>query len=115
MSVAQASMASSIARRYERDGFVFAYPVVSASVAEAIRTDLEGAEAQLADRPDDLTILRSDPDRLLPSFDALIRHPRLLDAARQILGPDLMVWSSGLFIKEANTPSYVTWHQDLTY
>ena len=26
-----------------------------------------------------------------------------------------MVWSSSLFIKEANTESYVTWHQDLTY
>ena len=26
-----------------------------------------------------------------------------------------MVWSSGLFIKEANTSKVVSWHQDLTY
>jgi len=26
-----------------------------------------------------------------------------------------MVWGSGHFIKEANTTSYVSWHQDLTY
>ena len=26
-----------------------------------------------------------------------------------------MVWSAGLFIKEANSTSRVTWHQDLTY
>ncbi|MDD9917138.1 MAG: phytanoyl-CoA dioxygenase family protein, partial [Rhodospirillaceae bacterium] len=52
---------------------------------------------------------------LLPSFAKLIRNPKLVEAVSQILGPDLMVWSSGLFIKEANTESYVTWHQDLTY
>ena len=26
-----------------------------------------------------------------------------------------MVWSAGLFIKEAHSPKIVTWHQDLTY
>jgi len=106
---------TAIASAYERDGFVFPYAVMSEDEAAAIRADLEAAEAQLAERPDDLAILRSYPDRLLPSFDALIRHPRLLDAASQLLGADLLVWSAGLFIKEANTPSYVSWHQDLTY
>lgn len=107
--------ASSIAEAFERDGFVFPYDVINAAQANDIRADLESAEAQLSEQPAELAILRAYPGRLLPSFDALIRHPRLLDAAAQILGPDLMVWSSGLFIKEANTPSYVTWHQDLTY
>ena len=51
----------------------------------------------------------------LPSCDALIRHPKLLAVARALLGPDLLVWSGALFIKEANTTSYVSWHQDLTY
>jgi len=69
----------------------------------------------LADRPQDLALLRAYPDRLLPSFDALVRHPRLIEGVSQILGDDLLVWSSGLFIKEANTVSYVSWHQDLTY
>jgi len=53
-------------------------------------------------------LLRSYPARLLPSFDRLIRHPRLIDAVSQILGRDLLVWGSGLFIKEPNTPSFVT-------
>jgi len=100
---------------YNRDGFVFPHDAVSGDEARAIRADLESGEAALADRPDELAMLRSYPDRLLPSFDKLIRSPRLIDAASRILGPDLIVWSSGLFIKEANTPSYVSWHQDLTY
>ncbi|MGH1359397.1 MAG: phytanoyl-CoA dioxygenase family protein [Burkholderiaceae bacterium] len=105
----------SLETAYDRDGFFLPYDVISENEARAIREDLEAAEQELADRPEELALLRSFPDRLLPSFDALIRHPRLLDAAAQLLGPDLMVWSSGLFIKEAATPSFVTWHQDLTY
>lgn len=106
---------STIASTYERDGFVFPYDVMSPDEAKAIRADLEAAEAELADRPAELALLRSYPDRLLPSFDALIRHPRLIEAASQVLGPDLMVWSGGLFLKEPNTSNYVSWHQDLTY
>lgn len=104
-----------IAQAYERDGFYLPYDVISEAQARDIRADLEVAEASLADQPTDLALLRSYPSHLLPSFDRLIRNPRLIDAASQVLGPDLMVWSSGLFIKEANTKSYVSWHQDLTY
>jgi len=106
---------SNIAESYERDGFVFPIDIVSEAEAQELRADLEAGERELADRPDELSMLLSYPDRLLPSFDKLIRNPKLIEAASQILGPDLMVWSGGLFIKEANTPSYVTWHQDLTY
>ena len=104
-----------IAQVYERDGFVFPIDVISESEAREIRADLESAEAELADDPERLALLRSYPDRLLPSFDRLIRNPNLIDAASQVLGPDLMVWSAGLFIKEANSPKIVSWHQDLTY
>lgn len=100
---------------YERDGFIFPYPVIGASAACEIRADLEAAESELANAPEKLALLRAYPDRVLPSFDALIRHPRLVAAAQKLLGPDLVVWSAGLFIKEANTPSYVSWHQDLNY
>ena len=51
----------------------------------------------------------------MPSFDQLIRNENLVSAASAVLGPDLMVWSSGMFIKEAYSPKIVTWHQDLTY
>ncbi|NNE22072.1 MAG: phytanoyl-CoA dioxygenase family protein [Rhizobiales bacterium] len=104
-----------ISDTYDRDGFVFPIDAVSAAEATALRADLEAAEAELADDPERLALLRSYPDRLLPSFDALVRNPNLISAASEVLGPDLMVWSSGLFIKEANSPKIVSWHQDLTY
>jgi len=106
---------TTLSTSYERDGFFLPYDVIDESAAQSLREDLEAAEAELNDRPDDLALLRAGPDRLLPSFDALIQHPRLIDGVSNILGPDLLVWNGGLFIKDANSPSYVSWHQDLTY
>ena len=108
-------LTSTTAADYERDGFVFPIDIISEDQARNIRADLESAESEFTDDSEKLAMVRSYPARLLPSFDKLIRHPRLIDAVSRILGPDLLVWGSGLFIKEANTPNYVTWHQDLTY
>lgn len=113
MAIAMA--AETIAETYGRDGFVFPVDAVSEDEAKAIRADLEKAEAELAEDPARLSSLRSYPDRLIPSFNRLIRNSNLIEAVKPLLGPDLMVWSGGLFIKEANTSHIVTWHQDLTY
>jgi ectoine hydroxylase-related dioxygenase (phytanoyl-CoA dioxygenase family) len=102
-------------RGYDEDGFVFPLDALDPSEAAELRDDLESAERELADDPEKLALLRTYPDRLLPSFDALIRNERLVAAAASVLGPDLIVWSSALFAKEANSPKIVSWHQDLTY
>ncbi len=104
-----------IAESYHRDGFAFPIDVMSSEQVRDLRADLESAEAELADDPERLALLRSYPDRVLPSFDKLIRNESAIAAASAVLGPDLMVWSASLFIKEANSPKVVTWHQDLTY
>ena len=104
-----------ISRTFSQDGFVFPVDAVSEAEAKTIRADLERAEAEVADDPSRLGMVRSYPDRLIPSFDKLIRSRSLIDAVIPILGPNLMVWSAGLFIKEANTTHIVSWHQDLTY
>ncbi len=104
-----------IEERYSEDGFVFPLDVVEPDEARMLRADLEEAETELANDSERLALLRSYPDRVLPSFDKLIRHPSLIEAVSKILGPDLLVWSAGLFIKEANSPKIVSWHQDLTY
>lgn len=44
-----------------------------------------------------------------------IRDPRLLDAVEPLVGPDIMIWTTHWFIKEANSPNYVSWHQDSNY
>ena len=106
---------STLATDYARDGFVFPIDILSEAEAAALRADLESAEDEVRADRQKLGLVRGYPARLLPSFDRLIRHPKMIAAASAVLGPDLMVWGSGLFIKEANTPNFVSWHQDLTY
>ena len=103
------------AKKYEETGFLFPINVVGAEEINLIRKDFESAEKELAHDPKRLSLLRSYPAQLLPLFDKLIRNENLVAAASAVLGPDLMVWSSGMFIKEASSPKIVTWHQDLTY
>ncbi len=104
-----------IAKTYERDGFVAPLDILTVSEVQALRNDFEEAERILRGDPDKLKLLYSYPDRLIPSFDALLRHPKLIEAASTVLGPDLMVWSGALFVKEARSSKIVSWHQDLTY
>jgi hypothetical protein len=110
-----APAASPLVDTYVRDGFFSPYDVTNPSHAAELLADLEAGEAEVAHDFAQLSLLRSYPARLLPSFDRLIRHPRLIAAVSQILGPDLLVWGSGFFIKEPESPSYVSWHQDLNY
>ena len=107
--------ASTIATAYAKDGCFFPYDVISETEAAELLADLEAAEAEVAGDRARLSMLRSYPSQLLPSYAKLVRHPRLIDAISQIIGPDLLVWSCGFFIKEAGAKSYVSWHQDLNY
>ena len=109
------AMLSTLASAYERDGYFFPYDVTSEADAAALLADLEAAEAEVAADRARLSLLRSYPSQLLPSFAGLIRHPRLIEAVSQIIGPDLLVWSCGFFIKEPSSKSFVSWHQDLNY
>jgi ectoine hydroxylase-related dioxygenase (phytanoyl-CoA dioxygenase family) len=45
----------------------------------------------------------------------LCRHPRVLDAVESILGPDIILVFSSMFVKLPNSPIKVGWHQDNTY
>lgn len=102
-------------QRYHQDGFICPLSALSEAETLALREDYEAAEFDLRDDPERLALLQAYPNRLLPSFDALTRHETLVSAASAILGEDVLVWSAALFIKEANSPKIVSWHQDLTY
>jgi ectoine hydroxylase-related dioxygenase (phytanoyl-CoA dioxygenase family) len=106
---------STIAAAYAKDGCFFPYDVIGENEAAELLADLEAAEAEVAHDRARLSMLRSFPAQLLPSFAAVVRHPRIIEAVSQIIGPDLLLWGSGLFIKEPSSRSYVSWHQDLNY
>jgi hypothetical protein len=45
----------------------------------------------------------------------IVTHPRILDVAESLLGPNLLAWNTNWFSKMPGEKSYVGWHQDGTY
>jgi non-heme Fe2+,alpha-ketoglutarate-dependent halogenase len=106
-------LSSSAVERYRRDGFYFPVRVLAPGEALGYRHRLEALEAAHGGR---LTAeLRQKPHLLLTWLADLVRHPAILDAVEDVLGPNLLVWSTSFFIKEAHDPAFVSWHQDATY
>jgi phytanoyl-CoA dioxygenase PhyH len=99
--------------QYRRDGFYFPIRVLPAEEAGAYRARLEAAErahgGPLGGR------LRQKGHLLFTWLDRLIRDPRILDPVEDVLGPNLLCWSSSFFLKEPRDPAFVSWHQDATY
>jgi non-heme Fe2+,alpha-ketoglutarate-dependent halogenase len=98
--------------RYRRDGFFFPIRVFSPAEARAYRGRLEDVERAHRGLGGEL---RHKGHLLFTWLNELIRDPRILDAVEDVLGPDLLCWSSSFFIKEAGDPAFVSWHQDSTY
>lgn len=42
----------------------------------------------------------------------LVRHPRLLDAVGDIIGPTILCWGSTFFIKKPGDERFISWHTD---
>ena len=98
---------------YRRDGFHFPVRALSAAEARAYRDRLEEQERALGSP---LTgDMRHKVHLLFTWANELARHPKILDAVEDVIGPDILCWSTTFFTKEAHSPSFVSWHQDATY
>ena len=52
---------------------------------------------------------------LFPWMIELGTTPALLDAVEDLIGPDIMLTISAVWVKNGNDPSFTTWHQDSAY
>jgi len=100
---------------YERDGFLFPIQVLARDEAAWFRSALESLEADYRGAYPLKRYLALNAHCVLPFVHQIVSHPKILDVVESLLGPDILVWGSEIFIKEANSPSFVSWHQDLTY
>jgi ectoine hydroxylase-related dioxygenase (phytanoyl-CoA dioxygenase family) len=98
---------------YRRDGFYSPVRVMSAADAQGFRAALEAHEAKLGEPLQ--SNMRHKTHLLFTWADALVHHPKVLDAVEDAIGPDILCWTTTFFIKEANSPGFVSWHQDSTY
>lgn len=99
-----------LAGAYARDGFLPCEEIISPAQAGAHRQRMEEAEARFGPfhyQSKVHTILRSPLE--------LATHPKAIEIAQSLLGPDILLFDATYIIKEARTDAHVSWHQDLTY
>jgi len=99
--------------QYRRDGYVCPVAVMTATEAAGLRRKLEDFEATQGGRLEPGQ--RSRAFLLFKWLDDLIRDARVLDPIEQLIGPDILCWSTIFWIKEPGSKSFVSWHQDNTY
>ena len=105
-----------IANSYNQNGYYFPIDAMSVEQALVYRSQFEAAEREYKDKdPDFDALVFGHANMVMPFVDEITRLSSVLDPVRAILGTDVMVWGANLFIKEAHSPNYVSWHQDLTY
>jgi len=98
---------------YRDKGYHFPLNVLSAEEVARFRRQLEDYEA--ATGGPIKGEMRHRSHVLFAWIDEMIRHPRVLDAVEDLLGPNILCWNTSFFIKEAHDPGFVSWHQDATY
>ena len=99
--------------RYAGEGYLCPVPALSPAEAAIFRSKLEAMEAAEPERA--TTFLRHKGHVALAWLSELVRHPGVLGPVAEILGPDLLCWTSNAFIKNPGDGTFVSWHQDATY
>jgi non-heme Fe2+,alpha-ketoglutarate-dependent halogenase len=101
---------------YRYNGFLFPIPALTPIEVATCLAGLDRLEADLGCPVAKADVKwRSHAHAHSPWFDTLIRHPRILDAVEDVIGPNILVWTSTFFIKEPHSPTFAAWHQDGTY
>ena len=98
---------------YRERGYHFPVDVLSESEVAEFRDKLEDYEARSGGPIKGEMRHRSHV--LFPWINEMIRHPKILNAVEDLLGPDILCWNTSFFIKEPHDPGFVSWHQDATY
>ena len=94
-------------------GFVPPFAVATADLLGEMRSKLESFEQAQGGA---LRGAQRFKNHLLFKWlSDFIRTPIILDAVEDLIGPDILVWSTDWWIKEPRSPQFVSWHQDSQY
>lgn len=102
--------------RFERDGYLPAMPLLDREYADTLREQCERCCASVVREGEHRqSTNRLKPYLLFPWAAELVRNPALLDAVEALIGPDILVFHTTVWLKDAKSTSFVPWHQDATY
>ena len=99
--------------RYQKDGVVAPITVMPVSTANELRRRLESVENSFPQiiGPEK----RNNAHYVLACLDEIVHREQILDAVECLIGADIVLTNTVLFIKEPNSLHHVTYHQDATY
>ena len=98
---------------YKDNGFVAPIDVLSLEEAREIKKEIENIEKKW---PDELVGLgRNNVHYISPIFDQVCHNPKILDALESIIGKNILICGTTLFIKNPDQKGFVSFHQDAKY
>ena len=99
--------------QYKEFGYVSPIDVMTSEEAYEIRKEIEKIEKKW---PNELEgIGRNYVHLISPVFDKVSHNKNILDAVESIIGKNILICGTTLFIKNANEKGFVSFHQDAKY
>ena len=99
--------------QYKEKGYVTPIDVLSSNEAFEIRKEIEKIEDKW---PNELEgIGRNYIHMISPVFDRVCHNIKILDAVESVIGKNILICGTTLFIKNPNLKGFVSFHQDAKY
>ena len=106
-------LSSNQLKQYEDEGFVSPINIFSKEKAKEIRSEIELIEKNM---PEELEKSgRYNAHLISPLLDEVTHNSEILDAVQSLIGNDILVCGTTLFIKNPNVKGFVSYHQDAKY
>ena len=100
-------------KQYHDKGFVAPIEALSQDEANEIRDEIEFIEKKW---PRELEGLgRNNVHYISPIFDKVVHNSKILDAVEDVIGTNILVGGTTLFIKDPDQKGFVSFHQDAKY
>ena len=108
-----AYLSSNQLKQYKDEGFVSPINVFSKEKAKEIRDEIELIEKEIPEEFEKSG--RYNAHLISPLLDEVTHDPKILDAVQSLIGEDILVCGTTLFIKNPNEKDFVSYHQDAKY
>ena len=100
-------------KQYNDEGYISPLNVISKNEALDARKEIELIEKKLPKEIDKSG--RYNVHLISPKLDSIVHNSKILDAVESIIGKNILVCSTTLFIKNPNEGGFVSYHQDAKY
>ena len=100
-------------RSYYDKGYISPINILTEKEATSFHEELQSIEARYG--PNLAGLGRNNTHQVIPFIDQLAHHSKILDVVQSIIGPNILVAGTTLFIKEPEQAGFISWHQDAKY